>query len=74
MLAEIASGNADTADVFFLLAAIVFGLVVLVELLVGVTARRADTTAPRTTVVPLLVRALGIPLGLLFVSIAWLVL
>jgi hypothetical protein len=58
MIAEIASGHVDAADVLFLIAAIVFGVAVLLRLLVR----------------PLTIEAMLIPAGLCLVSVAWLVL
>ena len=65
LLADIASGNTDTADVLFLIGAIVFGLATLIALDMALRA------SPRTINVwqPVLVAA-----GLCLVSIAWLVL
>lgn len=67
MLAEIASGNVDTADWLFLIGAIIFGVAALVSLAVS-------RPAPGAAVVRLWWTPFLIPAGLCVVSVAWLVL
>jgi hypothetical protein len=63
VLADIASGNTDTADVLFLIGAILFGLLALVALL------RPPTASLEARVIAAL-----LPAGLCLVAIGWLVL
>jgi TRAP-type C4-dicarboxylate transport system permease small subunit len=65
-LADIASGNTDTADVLFLIAAIIFGLAAIAHL---VPAGRSATPPA-----PLWWLGAAIPAGLCLLSVAWLVL
>ena len=60
MLADIATGNTGTADVLFLIAAIVFGLAAL--------------SALTTIQVSAGMKAALVPVGLTLVAIAWLIL
>lgn len=60
LLADIASGNYDAADVFFLLAAIVFGVDAILTL--------------AKVVIPAPIKAALIPIGLCLVAIALLLL
>jgi hypothetical protein len=75
-LADISTGNTATADVLFLIAAIVFGLAALISLVPAARALHHDETPAGTAVrrpvlwwTPFL-----IPAGLCLLSIAWLVL
>ncbi len=73
LLAEISSGNPDTADVLFLLGAIVFGIDVILVVLAGLA--RARPAEPGTVARDLWWwRPLLLPLGLGLVAIGWLVL
>jgi hypothetical protein len=58
MIADIATGHVDAADVLFLIAAILFGVAALLPLRVR----------------PLVIDAMLIPAGLCLVAVAWLVL
>lgn len=72
-LAEIASGNADTADVMFLLGAIAFGLAMLVALARILTRPRATDGTVRPVALAAWEYVL-VPLGLGLVAVGWLVL
>lgn len=72
-LAEIASGNADTADVMFLLGAIAFGLAMLVALArIFIRPRTVDGTVRPVTLAAW--EYVLVPLGLGLVAVGWLVL
>lgn len=75
MLAEIASGEVDAADVLFLLAAVAFGVDVILTL-AGLTAARSTTT-PETSHRAgglLLARSVLVSVGLALVAVGLLLL